>query len=128
MAKVKAGELKLGDWIAGYGMVTRITKGKDADWLEIRLLGARVKTIARRIDTDVEVGADTVVVEVMPAYLRESHRQARNWGAYPHNGARRYLAERLWAEELTVAAEYDHIVRDATATDLAQYDELPESW
>lgn len=31
----------------------------------------------------------TVVIEWMPAYLRESHRAAGNAGVYPHNGALR---------------------------------------
>lgn len=32
---------------------------------------------------------ETVLVEVMPDYLRASHRAARNWGCWPHNGAMR---------------------------------------
>lgn len=35
-----------------------------------------------------------VVVETMPRYLRTSHEVAGNSGAYPHNGAERYLALR----------------------------------
>ncbi|OFW65949.1 MAG: hypothetical protein A2Y74_05295 [Actinobacteria bacterium RBG_13_63_9] len=53
----------------------------------------------------------TVLVETMPAHLRDSHRTCRNWGEYPGNGAvrtRRNLAE---AAEIAAADdEYDHLV------------------
>jgi hypothetical protein len=38
------------------------------------------------------------------------------------------LACSRWAEEVTTDARYDHIVRDASAADVAELGELPESW
>jgi hypothetical protein len=66
--------------------------------------------------------ADAVVVETMPEHLRGSHRAARNWGTYPHNGAERRLMGRSDAEAAVEGDEYDHIVRDATEADLAKYE------
>jgi len=56
---------------------------------------------------------DIVVVEVMPDWCRESHRQARNWGVYPHNGANRFRAPREVAEQLCEddPDNYNSIVR-----------------
>lgn len=53
----------------------------------------------------------TVLVETMPDYLRESHRQARNWGEWPVNGSERRRLP-LDAADALVAAEpeYDHLV------------------
>jgi len=71
-----------------------------------------------------ELPADAVIVETMPAHLRSSHRAAGNWGQYPHNGAERKIMSRYEAGELVAADgdEYDHIVRDAKATDLRDYE------
>ena len=67
--------------------------------------------------------ATHVVVEHMPAAWRESHRAARNWGQYPANGAVRVLMTREDAEELVEADSdgYDHILRDATLSDMTRY-------
>lgn len=67
--------------------------------------------------------ATHVVVEHMSAVWRESHRGARNWGQYPHNGAVRVLMTREDAEELVEADSdgYDHILRDATLSDMTRY-------
>lgn len=46
---------------------------------------------------------ETVVVEWMPAYLRESHRAAGNSGVYPHNGAQQSRLERSCAEAVCAA-------------------------
>lgn len=51
----------------------------------------------------------TVLIETMPAHLRASHRAARNWGVYPHNGAERRRVPLEEAEEIC-DPEYDHIV------------------
>ncbi len=63
-----------------------------------------------------------VVLEVMPNHLRESHREARNWGSYPHNGAQRYAATPEEAERIVredaAGDGYDHIVESA---DPAEY-------
>lgn len=73
---------------------------------------------------------DPVLVERMPDHLRDSHRAARNWGSYPHNGAERVIVERSvtleWRYNVDTHYsieddEYDHIVRDATADDFAKY-------
>jgi len=55
---------------------------------------------------------DLVTIETMPDHLRSSHRAARNWGTYPHNGAERSEVTREEAEEIIAADEdgYDHIV------------------
>lgn len=64
---------------------------------------------------------DAVIVETMPEQHRGSHRAAGNWGSYPHNGAQRSIMSRGDAEELCDGDEYNHIVRDADADDLANY-------
>lgn len=51
---------------------------------------------------------DTVVVEWMPEWLRESHRAAGNSGVYPHNGAIRVRVSRQCAADL--AGEWCEIV------------------
>ncbi len=53
-----------------------------------------------------------VTVETMPEHLRESHRAARNWGVYPHNGAERLTMTRDEADELVNddTDGYAHIV------------------
>ncbi len=53
-----------------------------------------------------------VTVETMPEHLRESHRQARNWGVYPHNGA---VRERMTRDEAYALVSsdpdgYTHVV------------------
>lgn len=54
-----------------------------------------------------------VIVETMPAHLQESHRAARNWGVYPHNGAVR--TEMSYEEARDVIATdpsgYAHVVK-----------------
>jgi hypothetical protein len=65
---------------------------------------------------------DLVLVETMPAHLRGSHRAARNWGVYPHNGSERRIMSRSDAEAAVDGDEYDHVVRDATESDLAKYE------
>lgn len=56
---------------------------------------------------------DKVLVETMPDYLRATHRNAGNWGVYPHNGAVRRFVDREEAEEIVISDSdgYDHIVR-----------------
>ncbi len=54
-----------------------------------------------------------LVVEVMPEWLKASHKAARNWGVYPHNGAQRYQCDEMTAEYLTEDDEYNHIVENA---------------
>lgn len=55
---------------------------------------------------------DMVTIEEMPEHFRASHRAARNWGSYPHNGATRRQVSREEAEEIVAADEdgYDRIV------------------
>lgn len=66
--------------------------------------------------------ADKVVIETMPDHLRASHRDAGNWGSYPHNGATREVVGRDEAAETVADDEdgYARIVRDATAGELAE--------
>lgn len=61
---------------------------------------------------DLGVDSDMVTIEEMPQHLRESHRAARNWGRYPHNGATRRKVSRAEAGEIVAADadEYAHIV------------------
>ena len=49
--------------------------------------------------------AETVVVEWMPEYLRESHAAAGNAGAYPANGSLRLRVERECAARLVAGDE-----------------------
>lgn len=53
-----------------------------------------------------------VTVEYMPDYLKSSHRAARNWGTYPHNGAIREKLSRDDAQAIIDADDdcYAHIV------------------
>ena len=44
--------------------------------------------------------AQTVLVEVMPQYLRTSHEAARNTGTWPANGAIRLCVEKTCADLL----------------------------
>jgi hypothetical protein len=37
------------------------------------------------------VNEKTYLVETMPEQFRDAHRAARNWGRYPHNGAKRTI-------------------------------------
>jgi len=46
------------------------------------------------------VPSDMVTIEEMPDHHRGSHRAARNWGVYPHNGATRRRVSRDEAEEI----------------------------
>jgi hypothetical protein len=53
----------------------------------------------------------TVLLETMPAHLRDSHREARNWGEWPHNGSiRTRLPIEDAAERADADDEYDHLV------------------
>lgn len=69
------------------------------------------------------VAEKLVVLERMPEHLRGSHRDARNWGRYPANGAERVVVSAEWAEQDVSedSDEYNHVVRDATAEDIEQY-------
>jgi hypothetical protein len=59
------------------------------------------------------------LVETMPEHLRSSHRAARNWGAYPANGAERSIVGECDLPDPD--DEYDHVVREATPADIARY-------
>lgn len=43
---------------------------------------------------------DTVIVEYMPVYLRDSHKAAGGAGAYPYDGSVRIRCERSCAESI----------------------------
>jgi hypothetical protein len=64
------------------------------------------------------------LIETMPDHLRESHRAARNWGTYPHNGAERSIVDESSLPD--EGDEYDHVVRVATPADIARYGDAPE--
>lgn len=66
---------------------------------------------------------DYVVLETMPDWLRQSHRDADNWGNYPHNGAVRVIRERSEAHDEVQGDPdgYAWIVRTATAGDCRAY-------
>lgn len=53
-----------------------------------------------------------VILETMPDHLRASHRAARNWGVYPHNGAERTKMPRDEAERIIASDPdgYAHVV------------------
>lgn len=57
-------------------------------------------------------GCADVTLETMPDHLRGSHRAARNWGVYPHNGAERTRMPREDAEAIVESDPdgYAHIV------------------
>jgi hypothetical protein len=74
------------------------------------------------VEDEAALPEDAVIVERMPEYLRDSHRAAHNWGSYPHNGAERVIMSRSEAEENVLGDEYDHIVRKAEQSDLADYE------
>jgi hypothetical protein len=62
------------------------------------------------------------VVETMPEHLRESHRSARNFGVWPHNGAERVLMTHDAAAMVDEDADgYTRIVRAATVEDFAAH-------
>jgi hypothetical protein len=66
---------------------------------------------------------DLVVLETMPDRLRDSHRAARSWGSYPHNGAVREVCGRGVAEEI-VAEDVDgyaSIICDADTEHVERY-------
>lgn len=55
---------------------------------------------------------DTVLVEFVPGWVRDSHRAAGNSGTYPHNGAVRARVNRQCAAEAVEwAGEWARIVR-----------------
>ena len=55
--------------------------------------------------------ADTVLVEWMPAYLRESHEAAGNRGVYPHNGATRLRVQDSCAEWILESeGDWAHVI------------------
>lgn len=56
-------------------------------------------------------GADTVIVEYMPEWLRASHEAAGNAGSYPANGAERFHLELNCADRIT------HLWVDGEQTD-----------
>ena len=64
---------------------------------------------------------DLVILETMPDWCRGSHRAARNWGVYPHNGATREIVTRDEAEATVANDEdgYNRIVRTATPKEKA---------
>lgn len=62
-----------------------------------------------------------VVIEIMPEYLKASHRAAGNWGVYPHNGAKRFSCDWELAYELEDEDEYAFIVSDAKPEDYPEY-------
>lgn len=65
------------------------------------------------------------LIEVMPDCWRSSHRAAGNWGVYPLNGAERRIVDE--SELPSDDAEYDCVLRVATAADIARYgDDEPE--
>jgi hypothetical protein len=68
---------------------------------------------------------DYVVLETMPDWLRQSHRDANNWGNYPHNGAVRVIRERSEAHDEVQGDPdgYAWIVRTATARECGEDDE-----
>jgi hypothetical protein len=61
--------------------------------------------------TDTEI-ADLVLIETMPAHLRASHRAARNFGVYPHNGAVRGWVSRDEASSIVDSDPdgYDRVI------------------
>lgn len=62
-----------------------------------------------------------VVIEIMPDQHRGSHRAARNWGSYPHNGAERYRVDAGIAENLCEDDEYNHVVKGADPEEYEAY-------
>jgi hypothetical protein len=81
--------------------------------------------IALTAPVEGELPEDAVIVETMPAHLRESHRRAGNWGRYPLNGAKRWIMSRADAEALLGnEPEYGHILRDAVPADADRYEIL----
>lgn len=76
---------------------------------------------ARRALAALELPEDAALVETMPEHLIASHKEARNFGVYPHNGAVR-LVMSLSDFELLMDGEYDHVVRDAEPTDVLEYE------
>jgi hypothetical protein len=71
-----------------------------------------------------EAAADLVILEIMPDHLRATHAEAGNAGVYPHNGAVRYLANRVDAESVVESAgDWARIVRDAKPGDVGRFDE-----
>lgn len=86
--------------------------GATPDQAQLREDGGKRYVVNVRTVTVIEpTEPSKVTVEIMPEHLRASHRAARNWGVYPHNGATREEMTREEAEELCEGDEYNHIVR-----------------
>jgi hypothetical protein len=69
------------------------------------------------------------LIETMPAHLVGSHRAAGNWGDYPANGAVRAVVvcgAAVAADCYLAHNGYDHVMRPATAADVARYGILDE--
>lgn len=76
-------------------------------WMRHRL---GLETTETDLGVECRLPDGLVTVETMPDYLRETHRAARNWGAYPHNGAVRDRYTLEDAEEI-VASDPDSYAR-----------------
>jgi hypothetical protein len=74
------------------------------------MAAAQAYEAARRGSAHATMKGNLVTVETMPEYLKASHRAARNWGVYPHNGALRERVTRDEADEI-VAADPDGYAR-----------------
>lgn len=67
--------------------------------------------------TKLSVTVTVAIVETMPEHLRSSHKAARNWGSYPHNGAERTVVPSDEVSDYVADGdEYDHVVCAYSAT------------
>lgn len=87
-----------------------------ADEIEEKIKTAFVENDAAQI-----AATEAVILETMPGWMRASHEAAGGTGAYPANGATRYIVGREAAEAIVAADEWARIVRPAKATDFPHY-------
>lgn len=77
------------------------------------------RDVRAAIREEIRAAEGLYLIERMPEHLRASHGAAGNWGTYPMNGAERVCL--AFVPEGIEDDEYDHVVRDATAADVARY-------
>jgi hypothetical protein len=82
------------------------------------------RDVQAAIREEIRDSAGMYLIERMPEHLRASHEAAGNWGAYPMNGAERVCL--AFVPDGIEDDDYDHVVRDATAADVARYGRASE--
>lgn len=90
-------------------------------YLGKRWLGATPAAAVEALRPCERYRKDLVLVEVMPLYLVNRHKAARNFGVWPVNGAERLIVEGRDLDGVLEPNGYDHVVRVATRDDVERY-------